>query len=499
MSNQEDIGGSSSRRESRRFERATDSDRLTSREESRSRLRDGERSSRMRSRESSRVRDVERASSRIRHMDRGSSRIRDTERASSRVRENGKSDEYANDKNERELERKIKELEDKKKELEDSLGKYKELFGKERDEVEELVKSLKKEKNANKQSTEANQLKVTELSSQLKKSNDELLENQKIIQKRDQQLTESKMKYEETINTLTLTKNSYQKVDIQLKFAQKTFDSTEKSIRKLNSNIEKTAQKLKETESALHLAKETLETDRENLNQTKKTYAEELQILEKELYEEITLREKILKAKADAEEENETLLTYYIPPTQLIDDGRPKRKRYVFDFVAENRNAIEKELEDLRAVTLDIKVKKVRYLQEMQDSLKKTLAALPEDFRDDLSFELEDLMRSMTLAGIKTKEKLFIFTSLVENACDPGIVRELAVLTEDMIENKKHLMEEPEALVTLSLRDISNEPENPKAFSNALLYRLAVLRARRTKKDIEYCKIVILEGGEYDD
>lgn len=102
-------------------------------------------------------------------------------------------------------------------------------------------------------------------------------------------------------------------------------------------------------------------------------------------------------------------------------------------------------------------------MQELQEALQKALTELPDDFRDDLSFELEDLMKFMTQAGIRTKTKLQIFVALVENRCDAGIVREVANIALDQVEGKVHIMESPEMLIKWAYRDAALTPDDPKA------------------------------------
>lgn len=419
-------------------------------------------------------------------------------RSRSRLPNDGKED-GTDPKVEREIKRKIEELEERANELEEEIKKYKDLYTKEKESNYELEKTLLQKIADTKSNNDEKLSNIEQVSKQLKEASDELSNNQKLIVKKDTELYELKSKLEEATNTLTLSKNSLQKVDFVLRKAQETQFLYEKKLQNIEVSHDLTTTKLAQTEEELANYKTLLEEAREELVQKQKTFTTEIQALEKEIHEEASAREKLLRQKSDLEEENDILLSYFIPSTQVNDDAKPKRRTFTFDFVTERRKVIEEELEELRKNNLSQKMKHQRNIKEMQESLKENLAALPDDLREDLSFELEDLMKAMTMVGLKTKEKLFIFVTLVENQCDPGIVRELANLTLDMEEGDAHIMETPESLVTICLRESLLNTEDPKAFRNALLLSLARIRSRKTKKDIEYCKIVILEGGEYDD
>jgi len=99
----------------------------------------------------------------------------------------------------------------------------------------------------------------------------------------------------------------------------------------------------------------------------------------------------------------------------------------------------------------------------LQEALQAALGELDSDYRDDLSFELEDLMKFMSQAGIKTKTKLQIFVALVENKCDAGIVRELASVALDQVEKKIHMMETPEMLIKWAYKDSAPITDDPRA------------------------------------
>lgn len=477
--------------------RERDSERSLTRRE---RERESERSLSRTDRISSRYdRDSERSRTR-RERERDSdviSRSSISSRSRSRIPTDGKED--SDPKVEREIKRKIEALEERAKELEDEIKKYKDLYTKEKESNDELEKSVLQKIADTKSSNDEKAANIEQVSKQLKAATEELTNNQKLIAKKDAELYELKSKLDEATSNLLSTKNSLSKVDFTLRKTQETLFMFEKKLQNIEVNHDLTTTKLKQTEEELETYKNLLEETREKLVQQQKLFTTEVQALEKEIYEETSAREKLLRQKSDLEEENDTLLSYFVPSTQVNDDAKPKRRTFTFDFVTERRKVIEEELEELRKNNITSKMKHRRDIKEMQESLKESLAALPDEFREDLSFELEDLMKAMTMAGFKTKEKLFIFVSLVENQCDPGIVRELANITLEMEEGNTHIMESPESLITICLRESVLNQEDPKAFRNALLLTLARMRARKTKKDLEYCKIVILEGGEYDD
>jgi len=112
------------------------------------------------------------------------------------------------------------------------------------------------------------------------------------------------------------------------------------------------------------------------------------------------------------------------------------------------------------------------------------LKNLPEDYKQDVSPELVDLMKAMTLAGLRTKSKLQITVVVAENRVQPGVVREIASVCLDMADNPNsvHIMETPEMLIKFSFRDLQSTTNPDLTFRDCLLERLARMKSRKDKK-----------------
>jgi hypothetical protein len=196
-------------------------------------------------------------------------------------------------------------------------------------------------------------------------------------------------------------------------------------------------------------------------------------VLEEEVYEESSTKEKLLKIKGELEKEIQTLRWYFKPlAKQATEEKNPELQTSEFNFAEAARLSVRAELDAMMA-SMKGKTQQTRSIQELQEALGKALGALPADFREDLSFELEDLMKFMTQAEMKTKVKLSIFVALVENKCDAGIVRELGNVTLDLVEGKLHPMDSPEMIIKFSYRDSAGD-EDPKAV------RICASREQRT-------------------
>lgn len=394
--------------------------------------------------------------------------------------------------------RQITDLEDKIKELEEKLKKEKDKYNREKDRKDDLEKALKQITAEQKQNNEIVKSKLDLYTKHLNETTEEIGRTKKALSKKDTEIYETKMKLEEVNNSIASTKSTIQKNELLLKQTERSVESTDKKLKKAEVAFEKLYNRLIQVEEELRMTKITLDETNEELSHAQETHAIEMQILEDELYEEVSMKEKIIRANCELEEENKALLCYFMPHSQVPEEDIPRTRTYLLDFSNDRKKDLVNELQQLN-LDIESKKKKNRNIQELQESLKESLLSLPEDLKEDLSFELQDLMTFMTQIGMRTKEKLFIFTTLVENQCDPGIVREIGNIVNEIAEGTVHLMETPEALINIALRESATMTDDPKAFRNSLLYHLARVRSAKTKKDIEYCKIVILEGGEYDE
>eukprot|EP01121_Diplochlamys_sp_Union-15-3_P016113 TRINITY_DN5427_c0_g1_i3.p1 TRINITY_DN5427_c0_g1~~TRINITY_DN5427_c0_g1_i3.p1 ORF type:complete len:135 (-),score=18.92 TRINITY_DN5427_c0_g1_i3:4-408(-) len=124
-----------------------------------------------------------------------------------------------------------------------------------------------------------------------------------------------------------------------------------------------------------------------------------------------------------------------------------------------------------------------------------------EDDRDDLLYELEDLLKALTHSSVDTYSKLRIMIALVKERCDPGVIREIATLTTRLIEDDQslHILQTPEMQIRWSYFDCYRDPD--LKFKDALLIRLAQLRMSKMRdryNDITDAQIHILEGDDHE-
>lgn len=398
----------------------------------------------------------------------------------------------------KEKDRKILDLEDKVKELEEKVKNQKEKYEKMKLAKDDIEKAIKQEKSEYKLQSDNLQEKVTLLEKQHTETTGELGKVQRSIHKKNTEMEELRILNDEASNNINITKAAIQKSELSLKQNERSMDTVEKTLSKAESSHEKTSQKIIQLEDDLKTTNVSIEETRQELELAHKLFISEVKVLEDEIYEEVSMREMLTKVKSELEDENLTLLTYFTPKAEIEEENRPRLRTYETDFSLKCKEALYNELETLKVVN-ENKKKHKRDLKELQQSLATHISMMPLELKEDLSFELEDLMKYMTLAGLKTKEKLYIFTTLVEHRCDPGIVRELANVASEMTEENVHFLETPEPIITIALRTAAFNTTDPRAFRNAVLHTLAVLRAKKTKQDVEYSRIVILEGGEYDE
>jgi len=179
------------------------------------------------------------------------------------------------------------------------------------------------------------------------------------------------------------------------------------------------------------------------------------------------------------------------PPDQEVD---PVAQEKFFERLREERL---KELYGTRDKLKAIKPKD-RTLKDLQEAFQAGLAALDELAREDMGYELEDINGIMTTLNLTAKQRFNMFVEFVENRVDPGIVREIGVLLELQAQPAGlHPLRTAEHLINLSKKDCKLNTD--LKFRDCLLERLANDRHQRNHKDVEYCKIVILEGEEWSE
>ena len=400
---------------------------------------------------------------------------------------------------ERELERRTTEADEKVSAAELEQKKLQSLYEKEKARAEDLEKVLKQDRVEGKQSVDLAITQVSTTGKQLVEAQTEISKLQKALQKKDRDLDDLKLKFEELTTQNTNTKNTLSKTDTQGKSTERALQTTERKLKDAETKYEKSDSKLVQTTEELRATKQALEEARTELASELKNFEATIKCLEEELYEETISKDKLAKSKAEVETELRMLQWYFAP---LHDKASLRQYRQFqtleFSFAEASRNSIKEELSNV-AKTPQL----AKTLASAQKLLQSAMTNLPEDYQDDYKAELFDLTEALGRTSINTTGKWALLALLVQHKVDLGVVRELTNVTEDFGKQtaggSHYSLNAPDLVVKMALREATNFNEDPKAVSNALLQRLAEMRAKKTKRDVEYSKIVILEGGEYDD
>jgi len=155
------------------------------------------------------------------------------------------------------------------------------------------------------------------------------------------------------------------------------------------------------------------------------------------------------------------------------------------------------EVKKLKENLAKVKPKELS-LKELQTAFQNGMDMLDPTDKQELGAELGDLNEIMTEMSMPTKERLGMFVTFVEEKIQPGVVREIGRLLKlQSSPEGLHPLKCAGHLMHLAKRDCKMDPK--LKLREVLLERLAIERYQRTKKeskDVEYCKIIILEGGE---
>jgi len=204
--------------------------------------------------------------------------------------------------------------------------------------------------------------------------------------------------------------------------------------------------------------------------------------LEQELYDQTTVAERLQKENAILKKEVENFLWYFKRPEgdETLLYSQPihtlSRER---EFYHERQRRTIQELDKLED----------RFLKGMPQNcsageksrrLKQALQAIAEEdeeLKEEVAFELEDLMGLMTgEADFDTDTKLTIMMTLLEQKVEPGIIREMTNVTMDWVKGA-HFIEAPDQIINFAWRDTGRD--STLNFKDCLLERLAVLRVKK--------------------
>jgi len=327
--------------------------------------------------------------------------------------------------------------------------------------------------------------------------------------KKEQKLrAEYRAKQRDTLMQLSEAENELWKTQQNFRMQKQQLDQRDQELFLLKRELFIVREKLSETEEELATTKYTLNEALLEYNQDKAFFIEHTAALEEELHDETIQKEQLLKVKAELERQVKNYEFHFQKKDEVEEDEILNPKFHAISlevqWTRQEKRKIDKELDKLRDQLENIWPERDFYLKELQDELPEQMAKLKnldEEDRDDILFELEDLVKDLTKSGISIHSKLRIMIALLKEKADPGIIRELSIIVRRCAdEGDLHPLEHPEMLIRFSYFDVARS-ESTVLFREALLTRLALLRMAKMRdryQDITDAQICILEGDEYE-
>eukprot|EP01120_Amphizonella_sp_Union-15-10_P004925 TRINITY_DN15688_c0_g1_i1.p1 TRINITY_DN15688_c0_g1~~TRINITY_DN15688_c0_g1_i1.p1 ORF type:complete len:861 (-),score=228.20 TRINITY_DN15688_c0_g1_i1:70-2403(-) len=357
----------------------------------------------------------------------------------------------------------------------------------------------KKEENWVQKAQESSARRSTVLLPEQKKLNEQWLEKEKKLR------TEFRSKQRDTLLQLSEKENELWKTQQNLRMHKQKDDMMEQEIYHLKRELFTIREKFTKTEEELSVAKRSLHQVMKEFNREKSFFIEQTAALEEEIYDETRQKEELLKSNAELEHMVKNY-EYHFQKKEENEEESPKLEFISMEvhWYQKSQKRIEDEIQKLKEFFLKIWPERDFYLQELRDELQRQMALLKEldeEDRDDILFEIEDLVKKLTLSPITTAGKLRILVALLKEKVDPGIIREMSRIVEIWTKDDGglHALEEPENLIRFAYVDCARD--DVLTFKNALLNRLAKMRMAKMRDryvDITDAQIHILEGDEYD-
>jgi len=407
----------------------------------------------------------------------------------------------------REHDRAVEEVKETIKKKENDMKKLEKELEKSRTETDDLEKAFVQEREESDQLSDQFNQKVKLCEKQLKEALEEISKLNKEHQKKDQQLASLKKNFDDNLKQLTDREVEVKKYQQTLKEKTEWIDHSDNELSFANKEMERLNEQVFKLQEELSEAKQSLSAGDSEFKHGRTFLEEKVARLEEELYDETTEKEKLLKTKAELEKEITSLLWYFRKEggedEEAGGDGvSPGQTKEVFWYHQIKKRTL-REVEKIKERMTEFKPPDAE-VSELQKRLKVAFGLLSEELRDDMSFELEDLMKVMSKAGFQTATKLRIVLPLVDNQVDPGIIREMSNLTEQHMRGRLHILNSPFNVVQFSFQDMGRDPG--LKFRDAVLERLAVMRVqkrkdmyKKSKHPLHDAKIMILEGDEYND
>jgi len=271
----------------------------------------------------------------------------------------------------------------------------------------------------------------------------------------------------------------------------------EDELRKAKRESEDSKLLYDEVNSTLAKTQATLEKTIFEAKQKQEALQQQLSLAQNEANEERKEKERQTKLRSEAEKRVEELEWYFLPfgeQAKTTNVASPALK-----LMQKKKKEIVTELEDIKKRHQ----KKPESVEDLHQRLVDSLRNIPESNKEATAYQLQGLMQALEATDFPIRIRLKISVALVEGLVDPEIIREIRILTEIMVDDTLHFLDTPETVIRLALRDVEEQKARPDyiqikrseiiTFRDALLSRLAKLRARRMRKPKAEVKEGILQ------
>lgn len=284
----------------------------------------------------------------------------------------------------------------------------------------------------------------------------------------------------------------------ELRRSELQLKDTLEEIKELKRTIEDKQILLEESQQRLSEVTQKLEILQVEAKQKESTLLNKLEVVQNEANSEVKEKEKQIKLRLEVEKRIEALEWYFMPLEQQASTTKDFSTP-AMQLAKQRKKELLQELEDLRKRFS----KRTDTIEELHPRLVQALQKIPDSNKEAVAYQLQGLMQVLEEAEFPVRVRLKIAVTLIEGFVDPEIIRELRLLTEIMVDENLHLLETPETVVILAQRQVDNEKTRPDyhtlkrtevlSFRDALLQRLAAMRAKRMRKPIQEVSQGILD------
>jgi len=262
--------------------------------------------------------------------------------------------------------------------------------------------------------------------------------------------------------------------------------------------------KLIETQNTLANTRQFVDETHVEFDTTEKDMMSEIHTLEREIYDQVEMKEYLEQLTAELQKEVDDLNWYFMDHKKK----NPKDSRIYgtreFDWVMHRRKLIDDELEKIDKHLAEISVTskwKDKTLEDLQRDLKRSLKSKIDaqdvaDFTARLS-ELVGIMMKKQYSGLVTFQ---VCSLLADEKVYPGVLNYLVLLVAE--QDKLHTLDRPPMFINRVWRqwkDVVLKQDPDKTFRRELMEKLRSLRVSYQLKEAKFKENFIqrvLDGEE---